>query len=324
MELASYDQYEKMFGAGPMSSSMAMQNDELARMFQQDKLRAQQATTEKAALDTMFQKDTYGSRVQGKQFETEKAGWEASDAGVKGRINQQTEGLQLDAAQKEQVLKASKADLDQFELGAQQMAYSQDPKERAEGIRLMQMHKDFVKLRETQNFAAGESEKQRRAQAALEAQRQAGQIKLETLRGANRIAAKGAAAKGIQSVYAALQAGKTTPDKAAVAFGAAALEAQAAGDMEAYAEYSAAAARMEQLALTVRPDAQVGKPDVGAIANIPVNPPRAPAFPAGGQQPTPVDKPPVNKLSDVQKMYPGVPPEKLREAYKKKFGVDLQ
>jgi hypothetical protein len=29
-------------------------------------------------------------------------------------------------------------------------------------------------------------------------------------------------------------------------------------------------------------------------------------------------------LADVQKMYPGVPAEKLKEAYKKKFGVDLQ
>lgn len=41
-------------------------------------------------------------------------------------------------------------------------------------------------------------------------------------------------------------------------------------------------------------------------------PPKAPAAPA---------KP---KLSEVQNMYPGVPADKLREAYKKKFGVDLQ
>jgi hypothetical protein len=29
-------------------------------------------------------------------------------------------------------------------------------------------------------------------------------------------------------------------------------------------------------------------------------------------------------LAEVQKMYPGVPPAKLVEAYKKKFGVDLK
>lgn len=29
-------------------------------------------------------------------------------------------------------------------------------------------------------------------------------------------------------------------------------------------------------------------------------------------------------LADLQKLYPGVPPEKLKEAYKKKFGIDLK
>lgn len=32
----------------------------------------------------------------------------------------------------------------------------------------------------------------------------------------------------------------------------------------------------------------------------------------------------THKLSDVQKMYPGVPADKIREAYKRKFGVDLE
>ena len=36
------------------------------------------------------------------------------------------------------------------------------------------------------------------------------------------------------------------------------------------------------------------------------------------------EAPPKASLAEVQKMYPGVPAEKLREAYKKKFGVDLQ
>ncbi len=43
--------------------------------------------------------------------------------------------------------------------------------------------------------------------------------------------------------------------------------------------------------------------------------------PAGGAKPQEEQKP---KLADVKKMYPGVPDDKLRDAYKKKFGVDLQ
>ncbi len=33
---------------------------------------------------------------------------------------------------------------------------------------------------------------------------------------------------------------------------------------------------------------------------------------------------PAQSFADVQKLYPGVPPEKLKEAWKKKFGVDLK
>lgn len=65
------------------------------------------------------------------------------------------------------------------------------------------------------------------------------------------------------------------------------------------------------------------KPDLGKLG-IETNPlPQAPGLP--GTQPT--QQPGANKpasLVDVQKMYPGVPPEKLKEAYKRKFGVDLQ
>lgn len=49
--------------------------------------------------------------------------------------------------------------------------------------------------------------------------------------------------------------------------------------------------------------------------------PQAAGQPAKPQTPAAPAKP---KLSEVQNMYPGVPAEKLREAYKKKFGVDLQ
>jgi hypothetical protein len=42
---------------------------------------------------------------------------------------------------------------------------------------------------------------------------------------------------------------------------------------------------------------------------------------------TPQPKPtqaPTASFAEVQKQYPGVPADKLREAYKRKFGVDLK
>lgn len=70
---------------------------------------------------------------------------------------------------------------------------------------------------------------------------------------------------------------------------------------------------------------QGGKPNVGELGDIPVNPPAQPPQivtppPAAASQP----KLEIKSLADLQKVYPGVPPEKLRELYKKKFGVDLK
>ena len=66
---------------------------------------------------------------------------------------------------------------------------------------------------------------------------------------------------------------------------------------------------------------QAGKPDIGAVANLPTNPKPVPPVLGGETKPKAANK---HSLSEVQKMYPGVPAEKLKEAYKKKFGVDLQ
>lgn len=47
-------------------------------------------------------------------------------------------------------------------------------------------------------------------------------------------------------------------------------------------------------------------------------------FTVNGKPPGQAAAPAGASLQNVMKMYPGIPPEKLREAYKKKFGVDLQ
>lgn len=52
-----------------------------------------------------------------------------------------------------------------------------------------------------------------------------------------------------------------------------------------------------------------------------ITPPQAPTVVTPGAQPQQVPK---QTLSDVQRMYPGVPADKLKQAYKAKFGVDLE
>lgn len=67
--------------------------------------------------------------------------------------------------------------------------------------------------------------------------------------------------------------------------------------------------------------ARPGEVDPAQLAGMPTNPNRSIA-PGGTPPPTP--QPKVQSISDLQKLYPGVPAEKLKEAYKKKFGVDIK
>lgn len=80
-------------------------------------------------------------------------------------------------------------------------------------------------------------------------------------------------------------------------------------------------------------EATSNKGRVIAPEGLPVQQPTVPAELAGGTAsrvpvpgatPTPQKEAPKASLADVQKMYPGVPVDKLKEAYKRKFGVDLK
>lgn len=65
---------------------------------------------------------------------------------------------------------------------------------------------------------------------------------------------------------------------------------------------------------------KAGTVDLGATGVAVVPPITAPAQPPAAKP----DAAPKASLADVQKMYPGVPDDKLKEAYKRKFGVDLK
>lgn len=274
MEMPSYDQYEKMYGLGPFSANMQQEQIDLAKQFQQSKQLNQDITNASQGLDAMFKGDSYGDRLRQNKAAADTATFQASDAGVKSRINSATEGLQLDAAQKKLIMEASESELKTLESIGQQFAYSTNPAERAEGERILRMHKDFIKLRDTQEFQAGENTKQRNQQMALENMRQKALTERENARAASRTSA----GKTLVDVRTALSQGKTSPDKAAVALFAAAQQALAAEDQMGYQALMNEAALMEQMARGLRPNPMEGKPDAGAFTGIPTVPPRAPAI----------------------------------------------
>ncbi len=325
MDLPNYTDLGKIYEMNPGAFMEAQNQMGLARQFQDQKLLQEGHITRQKELANIFDEQNNPLRLQQRQLENEGLGLQNRGLGVDTRIKEATEGLQLNAAQAELVKKAKQSDLDAMEIQGQQWAYSQHPdprvreRERAQGEQLLRMHKDFIKLRDEQKFRAEESAKGRSHDFALEAQRAKN---AQALVGA-KAAAKASSDKGVKDVFDAVQSGKVSPDKAAAAFGAAALQAEAQGDADQAATYRNAAAVMEQLATTTKPDMRAGKPDLGG-SGIATIPPRAPTFTPG---PATVAKPtqaPTTSFAEVQKQYPGVPADKLREAYKRKFGVDLK
>jgi hypothetical protein len=91
------------------------------------------------------------------------------------------------------------------------------------------------------------------------------------------------------------------------------------------------AAKMFDMAEAIEPQAKAeinspkaGTPDIAATTKgrVAVNP--GPDIAPKKKETTSPKSPEISSVNDLQKMYPGVPADKLREAYKKKFGVDLK
>lgn len=261
---------------------------------------------------------------------------ESESSQLKTGRERATQGDAIEAAKKRFIKEASDHDLGMLENRAQQMAYSQDPATRAQGEQILRMHKDIVKQRELTNAQYDRA------------------MGLERLRGENAVNLANVnieggkykrSGKAILTADQAIDNAKTAKERHQKLIDAATVASQE-GDEELAARYRARAeairpqAEAELVAVNPKP----GTPDLPALG-IGVNPSRPIAPPPalsrlqqdiqnGAQFSSPeleqrlrkaagLDKPP-STLADVQKLYPGVPPEKLKEAYKKKFNVDLK
>lgn len=264
--------YDALFGGGAMGAHYALQDRDLEREKAQGVIQQQN-------LANMFAEQDNPLKLENQRMTNEGLGYTNRQQAVKSTYDETMAPLKLSTDQQKFVMDAKKADLDALELGAQQMAYSTNPDEAAEGKRLLMMHKDFIKIREQAKISEESQSRLFQQQSHLQAQREAAQQRQIDQRAAAK--AKSSVA-GVKSVWDAVQSGKTSPANAATAFGAAAMQAQASGDLENAALYQQAAAKMEQLANTVKPDALAGKTTLGP-EGLTQAPPRQPAFQAQQQ-----------------------------------------
>lgn len=276
--------YMDMFGGGALGAHYALQDRSLDREKTQQGMALQQENIRQQQLANMFAEQNNPLKLQEQTLSNEQMGYTNRQKKLDTSMNEELAPFKFNAEQQKYIQQAKQSDLDGLEVEAQRMAYSPDPALQSEGLRLLQMHKDFVKLREQQKFATSERVAGQGHDFAMQAQRAKDAQNLENTRQSGRAAAKAQASAGIQNIYDLVASGKVDPDNAATAFGAKALQARAANDKELAREYEAAAARFESLALTTRDDKNAGKTTITPEGQLAPTPPRQPTFQAPAQQ----------------------------------------
>jgi len=303
------DQLGSIYGDwNPEAYMQGRHQVDLSNQFQDQSLEQQRQKTQQDTLATQFTAQNNPLKLQNQQLTNEGLGYENVDKGVKARINAQTEGLQLDAAKMKQILSASDDQIKMMANQAQQMSYSDDPAVQQKGLKLMQLSAAAVEARQKHK---DEMEKQDLIRKSAE--RVAG-----ITAGAHIEAAKiGAAARTAAKVADPnVVAAKLGYEKGAAYY---TIQAENSDDPAERQKFLDMAQRFEKANLAQKNAAATGKVDVGAATGMPTQQAPLSLVPSGAAQVAP-----KHSFADVQKMYPGVPPEKIKQAYKQKYGVDLQ
>ena len=219
----------------------------------------------------------------------------------------------LSKQQREAVISASDDEMKQ--LGQHIAKMYMDPATRADAVALEQLMPEMRKARATHADVMEKEREQGRARLeAIKAQTGSAERMQRESIDAGRWKPKGGSAS--LSIQERVAQGKMSAQQAAVALHAA---AEFAEDPEKAQRYEAMAQQYEQQDINRASAGKVGGIDLPAVANLPA----VAAKPSAYGPTSPATKP-QHSLSTVQQQYPGVPAEKLKELYKKKFGVDLQ
>lgn len=253
---------QDVFGGGVFAAHQMMNNIDIARQYQQQKMAEQEQITRQKDLANQFDMQNNPIRLRsntadayGKELGNISKEFENQSKARTERISSATEDLQLDAAQKKLIQEASDADIKNMENIFQRMSYSANPEEQKKGLAGLQLSKEFVKIR-----ALGEENRKTQKQIKED---QMAIVKYtqqqQTARDEAKAKAKAAITKNIDDQLAS---GKVSPQNAAVA-----LEAQAArtADPDIRAVLMERANVMANLAQQLRPDPNVGKPNIPGL-----------------------------------------------------------
>lgn len=286
--MPSMNELSDIYGAwNPQAYMRGADQADLSMQMSQQELQQKQLEAQAKSLSNMYDQNTLGERSRRPGLENQ--GIDLTNQGrsldlqSKRRVDQREAAMQqynLDADQRKALMGITEDDLKQGDLHAEQLIRSLDPKEQEKGQQLYNMTKAVREARQKTADAMDleRYKQQQETGRGVERNQSAERIAEMNVAGRQAVADSKAKAKGgISSVYDAVKSGKVAPDKAAAAFGAAALQARTQGDMETAQEYENAAGTMEALSKSTRPDTMVGKPDLAPLGITPIAP-TAPTF----------------------------------------------
>lgn len=332
MPMPSVTDLQTMYGSwNPQAYLTAQDNAGLERQFRESEYGRQQELTKQAGLDTVFRQQDDPNRVQeriltNRQKTLTNTGLEQSNesAGLKLEREKAMQKYNLDADQRKALMQVTDDELKQADQVIEQLRRSLNPEDQKRGQQLFEFTGAARALKAQRDEARALEEFKQGEETKRSDARNKTSIGVANIGAAARTATAGS--RGSTASPVALLS-KLSPDKR-LAPVRAILDSNIDPETKepltsaarAYYEsmYEQDVRTMDArptpaggIALQMGPD---NKPILGA----------APARPSVAGERTPAAKPPVTKLSELQKMYPGKSDAELRAAYKKKFGVDLQ
>lgn len=332
MPMPSVTDLQTMYGSwNPQAYLEAQSNAGLERQFRESEYARQQELAKQASLDTLFRQQDDPNRVQerilsnrNRELTNEGLVTSNKSSGLDLERKEAMHKFNLDADQRKALMQITDDELKQADQVIEQLRRSLNPEDQKRGQQLFELTGTARALKAQRDEARALEEYKQGEETKRSDARNKTSIGVANINAASRTATAGT--RGSTASPVALLS-KLSPDKRLAPVRAILdsnidpetkepLTSAARAYYESMYEQDvrtldAKPAPAGGIALQMGAD---GKPVLGA----------APARPSVGNIPPTTQKPPVTKLSELQKMYPGKSEAELRAAYKKKFGVDLQ
>lgn len=324
MPMPSVEDLQSMYGSwNPQAYLEAQSNAGLERQIRESEYGRQQQLEQQAGLDTLFRQQDDPNRIQervltnrNRELTNTGLGYKNDSDALDLERKRALQSLNLDADKRKALMQVTEDQLKEADLQVEQMRRSLDPAQQARGEKLYQLT-GAARALQAQRDEAMKMEQYKQLQETGRAiERNNTTIKAAEIGATSRVDAAGKRGNSIPK----------PPNTPIAQYLADLRQAYADGKIEEDV-YNRSVANAVNAELAAKTAGRTGGVELALPlgGGSPQLAPKAPAptvAPVAGEITT--TKPPVTKLTELQKMYPGKSEAELRAAYKKKFGVDLQ